>query len=184
MKDLERAIVFLHFLPIIYTKLRKILSMELYRWIICRVLTNPSMRCACEVGRKLNAIVTLEVIGGSWDQRVCGRQFFYTEIAIIFAFVLVLDIICPKNSILKRSLTLVYFPMARLETPPIIKLRKFWSTIYFTDLLSSYIIVLGTDKVVGRTTKIMTSKLALPNLSSFKRCSTHIQHNSILLKKR
>ena len=82
------------------------------------------MRRACEVGRKLNAIVTLEVIGGSRDQRVCGRQFFYTEIAIIFAFVLVLDIICPKNSILKRSLTLVYFPMARLETPPIIKLRK------------------------------------------------------------
>ena len=76
----------------------------------------------------------MEVIGGSWDQRVCGRQFFYTEIAIIFAFVL--DIICPKNSILKRSLTLVYFPMARLETPPIIKLRKSWSTIYFTDLLS------------------------------------------------
>ena len=112
------------------------------------------MRRACEVGRKLNAIVTLEVIGGSWDQRVCGRQFFYTEIAIIFAFVLVLDIICPKNSILKRSLTLVYFPMARLETPPIIKLRKSWSTIYF-------IIVLGTDKVVGRTTKIMNFKIGI-----------------------
>ena len=98
------------------------------------LLTYESINEACEVGRKLNAIVTLKVIGGSWDQRVCGRQFFYTEIAIIFAFVLVLDIICPKNSILKRSLTLVYFPMARLETPPIIKLRKSWSTIYFTDL--------------------------------------------------
>lgn len=118
------------------------------------------MRRACEVGRKLNAIVTLEVIGGSRDQRVCGRQFFYTEIAIIFAFVLVLDIICPKNSILKRSLTLVYFPMARLETPPIIKLRKSWSTIYFTDLFR-YIIVLGTDKVVGRTTKIMNFKIGI-----------------------
>ena len=138
--------------------------MELYRWIICSVLflllTYKSINEACEVRRKLNAIVTLEVIGGSWDQRVCGRQFFYTEIAIIFAFVLVLDIICPKNSILKRSLTLVYFPMARLETPPIIKLRKSWSTIYFTDLLR-YIIVLGTDKVVGRTTKIMNFKIAI-----------------------
>ena len=71
-----------------------------------------------------------------------------------------LDIICPKNSILKRSLTLVYFPMARLETPPIIKLRKSWSTIYFTDLFR-YIIVLGTDKVVGRTTKIMNFKIGI-----------------------